>query len=228
MTKTLHITCVQIMLFIISFTLNTSGQDFRWGERGGSTQSAGDAQVETIYDMDVDKNGNVYVLSRVYKTDISVGGHTIQGYGNKDVLLSSFNCQGKFRWMKLFGNSIGDIGYDVCTDKTDGVYVVFDMMAYNDSGYIDSDSTIAANTTKTLYLVKYDTSGNLKWTRTPQPDTIPITSSSFTGSIDMGIDEQGDITWFCQLAPGEYGGTGGLVVNDTSDYILKYDRNGNF
>lgn len=215
-----------ITFYLMFTTIAAYSQSFRWGERGGSTQSASDAQVETIHDMAVDRNGNVYVLSRVYKTDISVGGQTIEGYGARDILLSSFDCYGNFRWLKLIGGSNSDYAYQVCTDMLDGVYVSFDMLAYNNVGNIDVDSVIPQNTVRRLYLVKYDTSGMYQWLRAPEPDTLTWFSES--GSIDMDVDNSGNITWLCQLSNGVYGGAGGFVVNDTSDYILKYDRNGNF
>src|SRR5690606_9880280 len=80
---------------------------------------------------------------------------------------------------------------------------------------------------KRLWLIKFDTSGTYKWLKTPEPDTLTWISEKVS-SIDMDIDDNGNISWLCQLSKGIYGGTGGFVVNDTSNYILKYDLNGNF
>lgn len=220
-----------LLLTVLLFTTasDSYSQSFRWGKRGGSSSSAGGSDWETVKDMAVDRNGNLYVLSRVYLKDINVDGQIQQGYGGKDVLLSSFNCNGQLRWTKLFGNSSSDEGYNIRTDKLDGVYLSLKIgVTQYDTGHVDNDVTII-NSTQTLYLVKYDTSGSFKWLRAPEPDTISTaTSYTYSGGIDMDVDDMGNVTWLCQLPSGIYGGMGGFIAHDTSNYILKYDKNGNF
>src|SRR5690606_15130784 len=171
MHRTLLIVSI-VFIYIALGAFAASAQSFRWGQRGGSKQSAGDAQVETIHDMAVDNRGNIYVLSRVYKQDITVGGQKTQGYGGKDVLLASFDCRGSFRWMKLIGGRNSEYACQVRTDRLDGVYLSFDLFAYNNVGNIEIDSVVPPNTIKRLYRVKDAASGIYQWTRTPEPDTL--------------------------------------------------------
>ena len=57
-------------------------------------------------DMATDPHGNVYVLSTVMQTALNVDGHSITGYGAQDILLTSFTCDGTYRWSKDLGGNM--------------------------------------------------------------------------------------------------------------------------
>ncbi len=203
-------------------------QEWQWGKRGGSISSDGLSEDDEIYDMGVDRNGNVYILSQVYPQQ-NIDGHLHYGLGYRDVSLASFDCNGNFRWSKILGTpNGGDYGFSLRTDNIDGVYLSMSVSANNDTFFIDSDSLIA-NPKQSLFLIKYDTSGSLKWALSPQPDTLSFYSLySFSYTIDMDVDDNGNIFWLANIPPGVYGGINGFVATDTLNCILKYNRNGYF
>ncbi len=229
-----------IPLFLILFipcTIPLHAQSWQWGKRGGSDGNFSVSPGEFVKDMATDRNGNIYVLANAGDiSGIDIAGQTKSGFSGYDVILASFRCNGTLRWVKIMGGRYSDGGFAVCTDKANGVYVSVGLMRNLDARpvYIDSDTAITDNKQKLLYLIKYDTSGNLKWVRSPQSDTVTATEQAIV--IDMSVDSIGNIYALCQLPGGEYGGTGGFVVTPTftsnghsyADCMLKYDRNGNF
>ncbi len=225
MKKTLHY--FLIFLFLFSFSVLSKAQSWQWGKRGGSGSQSMNNQWETVFDMTTDKGGNIYILSRVYQSSLNVDGHPVTGYGLDDLLLSSFSCDGTYRWSKIIGTTTnGDGGTAIKTDTLGGVYVSNYMFVHNYTAYIDVDTTINS-TYKTLFLIKFDTAGVYKWIRMPQADTVTAYAVTNTWPTDMDVDENGNVYWFCQLTPGAYAG-GAYVANAQGDYILKYNSQGTF
>lgn len=217
-----------LLVPLLLFLTNIYAQEWEWGKRGGSISSDGLSEDDEIYDMGVDRNGNVYILSQVYPQQ-NIDGHLHYGLGYRDVSLASFDCNGNFRWNKILGTpNGGDYGFSLRTDNIDGVYLSMSVIANNDTFFIDSDTSIA-KPKQSLFLIKYDTSGSLQWARSPQPDTLSFYSVySFSYTIDMDVDDNGNIFWLVNVPPGVYGGSNGFVTADTLNCILKYDRNGYF
>lgn len=210
-------------------------QSWQWGDRGGSPQSVSSSNWEEVKDMAVDVNGNVYILANVKSDNIDVGGQSISGRGDMDVCLASFRCNGTLRWVKIMGSqNYGDVPLTLRTDKLNGVYLsIYSPRTANKYPvYIGNDTVINSNDERSFYIIKYDTSGNFKWVRAPQPDTA--TANFLSGTIDMDVDSAGNIHALCQLSPGIFEGSFVAVSTYTfqgfpyQDCILKYDRDGNF
>ncbi len=212
--------------FISSFAQTPTWQ---WGRRGGSNASN---ENESIKDIATDPNGNVYILSQVRYTSggsatTDIAGNTIVGWGAQDVVLSSFTCNGVYRWSKVFGSSSVDIPFSLETDSLGGVYAtmrIFHGTAIGAQGefHVSSDSTIPSGLNKALLLVKYDTAGNYQWIRMPQD--VGYTGNQ-TDPLDMQVDGGGNIFWLNKLYTGAY--LNGLYnISSPKIGILKYDRNG--
>jgi hypothetical protein len=186
--------------------------------------------AEGTWDMAVDPNGNVYTLARVGDTALSVGGTNLNGYGKVDILLTSFTCDGVYRWSKVIGTNLdSDAAMAVKTDGAGAVYVCGMMTLLTSSGstggHISSDTTIG-NTAKTIFLVKWDTGGTYKWLRMPQPDTIShLSANNLSLLLDMDVDEGGNTYMLAYLTPGAYGGNA-YVVTSPGCNILKYSPTG--
>ncbi|MBS1583990.1 MAG: T9SS type A sorting domain-containing protein [Bacteroidetes bacterium] len=216
------LTCLS--LFFSTFIY---GQSWQWGISGGSSDVDINNFDETVTDMATDKGGNVYVLSKVLQSNLQVDGHPKTGFGDWDIMLSSFSCDGNYRWSKMIGADVGsDAGMAVKTDTLGGVYVTGYMFMGNLGyhGHIDTDTTIAT-TYKSMFLVKFDTAGIYKWLRLPQADTVTAQAFSITAPLDMDVDGTGNIFMFCQLQQGSYGG-GAFIAPVKGDYILKYNATG--
>src|ERR1035437_7963316 len=229
MSKKLFST-IGILLFF--FAANAQSPSWQWGKRGGSSISDGTGGAdEMVADMATDSHGNIYVLSSVQTgtgTGVNVDGHAITGWGVQDILLTSFKCDGTYRWSKDLGGTNQDYPVALKTDTLGGVYVMGELTTYFITVHLDVDSSWNTGTIcKEIFLAKYDSAGNYKWFRMPDPDTMSLAMSSAHCALDMDIDGGGNICLMCALPPGAYGG-GGYVATSTGVHILKYDRNGNF
>ncbi len=210
---------------LLATSLLTNAQTWQWGKRGGSAETGSGGPDETVVSMATDTKGNIYILSYVLQTSLNVDGHAVTGWGGQDMLLTSFKCDGTYRWSKDIGGNADDIPTAIKTDTLGGVYLVGYVFLNSSVGHISTDTTTAV-TNKTLLLVKYDTAGNFKWLRFPQPDTIGVGTLGHSYAYDLDVDGGGNSFILSELSPGAYGG-GAFVVPSQGEYILKYDKNGN-
>jgi len=192
---------------------------------------AGNPTDEFILDVTTDAKGNVYLLYTDEDSLLNADGHPLPGYGRDDILLSSFTCDGSYRWSKVIGTSKGfDRGVAVKTDAGGGVYVCGMMSSLaNSPGHIAGDTTIVSNGSgRNMFLAKWDTSGAFKWVRMPQPDTISrYNADTASLLIDMDVDAQQGCCLLAYLTPGTYGG-GSFVVTTKGMYVLRYGPVGQF
>lgn len=235
-------TIILTALYLFLTTGAAQSQSWQWGERGGSTDgTSGGGADEYASGITVDPNGNIYVLARsIGQTSLSIGSTSITKFhGAYDVIIASFTCSGQLRWYKVVGSRREDFSYAVRTDNIGGVYFSFCGILPSGTGtnelYFDTDTTVFINNTggtdrphKTMFLAKYDTSGNFQWVVAPQSDTITQSKTNRTGTIDLSVDNQGNIDWLCHLPQDLYGGAGGYSVTQTGNYILKYNSSGAF
>src|SRR5690606_4299392 len=109
--------------------------------------------------------------------------------------ISSFDCNGNFRWMKTWGSSTGAIGCSALkTDSLGGIYIAASVSSSNTgaNSYLDTDSTLE-RTYQKMSLVKYDTAGNFQWLRQPESSSLPVPPMSGTSVIfDMDVAPNGD------------------------------------
>lgn len=212
------------LLCLLYNTLSSAQQGWQWGKRGGSGGSeAGALADERVIDMATDHNGNVYVLSVNNPGLANVDGH--MGISVRDRLtIASWSCEGNFRWMKNIGGASSTNGRALGVDSAEGVYVYGQTTSNNPLGYtyFDTDTTFG-NTQKKIFLVKYDTSGNYKWLKMPQPDTASITNAS--RPLDMSVAPNGDIFCYSFLTPGNYAGNA-MIITAPGYYITKFNNSG--
>lgn len=208
-------------------------QGWQWGK-----------QVEiNTYDMAVDNHGNSYILWNVDR-DYDVDGHTIHPfkaiwYGGPSIAVTSFTCDGTYRWTKVIGaKQTSCAGVAIGTDTLGGVYAWCGINSDNtDTVFVDQD-TIVLPTRRRSLLVKFNSSGDFQWYRqlSPQEPASSQLSGGPAGLASMSVSVQGNVYLPCNLPPGTYGdgsfqATYPYVYDSVSGrckYILEYDRNGNF
>jgi hypothetical protein len=206
----------------------TYAQAWTWGARGGSTDLASltGGPYETVVDMTADNHGNLYVLSNVYNTSLTVGSRSLIGYGNEDLLVASYTCDGELRWVKDLGTAQNDQGYVIKADSMGGVYIAGALYTLGDTAHISTD-TLVYGTYQDFFIVKYDTSGNFQWLNLPQPDTMSYASLPASGISDMDVDRDGNSYVLMTLPPGSYEG-GAFTVATEGAYMLKLNNAGGF
>ena len=212
-------------------------QSWQWAKSGGSSDnsaSVGTGNEEDVYDMATDPHGNIYVLATVQQTGANVDGHTIPTWGDRDnVVLTSFRCDGTYRWSKVLGNNNGG-GQPVAlkTDPLGGIYIAMGLDNYS-AAHFDTDTTVPYSSHfRQFLLIKYDTAGHLKWFHWPESDTMtaPATWTFSPDLFDISTDEAGNVYMLCSLSPGA-NCDGAYIVPpsaNTAMVILKYNSSGAF
>lgn len=177
--------------------------------------------------IDVDASGNVYVSGNLYGTtdfDPSANTYTLTSAGNNDIFIAKYDALGNFIWAKRIGNSGIDYSYSMNVDSLGNVYTtgVF-------SGTVDFDPgigtyTIAANSSRTIFVSKLNSNGNFIWAKQICSTLIPaLTLDDFGNVLITGIcndttDLDPSIGVFKLGTNGSLGG----------QFVLKLDVNGNF
>ncbi|MBS1581522.1 MAG: T9SS type A sorting domain-containing protein [Bacteroidetes bacterium] len=215
------------LLVPILFLYASAGfaQSWSWALTGGGSADALFAGVgpDAVNDITTDAHGHVYVLSTLSGADAQVDGHPVPAE-NGEVVLSSFRCDGSFRWSRAFGTPLGaDHGRSIRTDAEGGVYVAA-WLAYNLGG-VGTDTTWSW-----LYLssfvMKFDSTGAFQWLRSPEPVTFAAMPQNYP--MDMDVDAEGNSYFLCDIKdPGTYG-DGAAVIDQPGVHIFTYDRNGVF
>lgn len=229
--------CIQLL----TITSTKAQLTWQWGVRGNDNGPNVSYHSDDVVDMATDPNGNVYTLTRVYEQG-DVNGIPVTGVQNsinviESMVVTSFNCDGNYRWHKIIGGTAeNNRGVAIKTDTLGGVYITGQILAYAfnpdqvllpDSLHIDTDSG-SAWTNKSLFIAKYDTAGDYQWLRMPQPDTVSTTTSiSLTGSVDMDVAPGGDVYVYSRLSPGLYE-DGAFEIMNNNYYVIHYNKDGDF
>jgi len=143
------------LLFTISILLSTfcivnaQTPSWQWGKRGGSADAGSGGPDETVVDMATDPHGNIYVLSYVLQTALNVDGHSVIGYGAQDILISSFKCDGTYRWAKDIGSNNDEFPVALKMDTLGGVYVTGALYCDAVADHISTDTSWSATSFKT-------------------------------------------------------------------------------
>ncbi len=123
--------------------------------------------LQSANDIAVDDEGNSYLL-----------GYTSRGFNGADVALAKFNASGSLIWARSFdgGNeNNSDLGKSLAIVKTGSVTHIYAACAISVSGYGNQSG-----------LLKYDTSGNLLWSKsiaTGYNTSVSCVSNDFSGNI---------------------------------------------
>ena len=227
-------------------TLVTQAQTWQWAKSGGSSATGQDNRNrEAIATIVTDSQGNVYTLSYLGGTDAVVNGvpRTTYNFGDddRDALICSYTCTGALRWTRVLGGWNSDKISNMGIDENDNIYIALkrvvglseipDTNTHFEPSVILPMSSEFENTHKeTIFLVKYNSNGDLIWYRTPQAPNLSYIEGWYSISYDLSVDAQGNSYWYCALYDGTYA-NGAYTVNSAingSNHILKYDADGNF
>lgn len=221
-----------LFLSLALFTTFISySQSWQWGRRAGSTWGLQFSNEEAPKGITSDQSGNVYIVSAVYPNTLpSVDTTHLPNYftSNADnILVHSYSCDGSYRWSKIIGTSSGSYSKSIQTDTLGGVYVLAKIFTNGTPIHV-SDDTSFVNGNNQLYVIKFDTAGQLQWIRSPLSDTISFLNAFYNANpIDMHVDKAGNVTLFTEMPPGNNLG-GALVLTTPEPYAIHYDRSGTF
>jgi hypothetical protein len=156
----------------------------------------------------VDNDGNVYVTGW---TDGNLDGNVNVGYN--DMFLTKFDSSGTRQWTREYGTpgpSSADLGLSVKADKTGYIYV---------SGFTCGDLNGVPNAggLSDGFLMRFDSSGNLQWTKllgSPGIDSGPA----------LAIDDSANV-YVAGWTTGQLDGNTSSGGRDI--FLASYDSSGN-
>ncbi|HRO42528.1 MAG TPA: T9SS type A sorting domain-containing protein [Flavipsychrobacter sp.] len=221
------ISCIVLLLFSLLESNIAAAQappPWRWVKRGGSMDLQ---SQDAVIDKATDRYGNVYILADNRRGLVNIDGHHSIGSNDK-ISLASWDCSGNFRWMKNYGGGGFATylkGLSLGTDSIGNVYVSgqISITMLTDTIYFDSDTLLTNATSQRFFVIKYNTTGNMKWL------DVPITTQSQSGVklFEMEIAPSGHIYHLAQLAPGTYHNNS-YSIQSSGYYVVQYDPNGLF
>ncbi len=137
-----------------------------------------------------DKAGNIYITG-FFSGNAMAGTFLLTGNNNPamtDAFLVKYNSNGTVLWAKQSksakGYSYGE-ALSVATDKMGNVFITGYFIDSISFGGITLRTSFTSNTVNDVFLVKYDSNGNVLWARQSEvPSAAPIISSGTSVATD--------------------------------------------
>ena len=234
-----------LTIISILFLTQSYGQSWLWGISGGSYTDIQN-ENESVTSIVTDTEGNIYILSHVGYSNLQIDGLPKEANystaNNSDLLLASFDCNGSYRWSRIIGSIDGEQIDRMLIDENNDIYLAGRMFK-NSNVYFRGENneiefTLPASSSfggidsnyQSLYLFKYNSSGDLLWVTTPHEEDVSILdANSYSKSIDFTLDEEGNVYWLCTLPTGTYADGGFSNTSENRQgYVLQYNSEGNF
>lgn len=135
--------------------------------------SVGDSGFDSVYDIEVDADGNMYVTGSFGGTDVDIDptGATmlLTSVGENDGFVAKYNAVGVCQWAVAIGGEFYDEGRGLVLDDQNNVYV----SGYFEGANVDFQpgaGTFTASSTdgsRDAFVVKYNSDGVCAWVRHP-------------------------------------------------------------
>jgi hypothetical protein len=165
------------------------------------TRQIGTTAEEWSYSTAVDGSGNAYITGHTHG---SLGGPNA---GIDDAFLVKYDALGNVVWTRQTGTSAWDEGTSVAVDVSGNAYI---------SGHTTGNLGGPNAGGWDAFLVKYDNSGNLLWTR-------QIGTSQNEESWSVAVDGSGN----AYITGWTAGSLGGPNAGSRDVFLAKYDASGN-
>lgn len=188
-----------------------------WAKSFGGTGNDNGNKLAT------DSSNNIYVIGEFASPSVSFGANALANTsaGTNDIFIVKYDSSGNVLWAKSAGGGGTDYGNDITAGPAGEIYIT----GYFYSGLIYFGGTPLGNTgSSDMYLVKYNSSGNVLWAR-----------SSTGANNDAGMGLCTDTAGYIYLTGNFYSptlyigstqlfNTGSSSTNDA--FIAKYDSSG--
>ena len=204
------------MLFI-SLQVFSQAPNWEWVKRAGGSLNDIGKSVAT------DQYGNTYLLGIFGGPQIIFGNDTLLSSGNGNVFLVKFDINGNVTWLKNAGGVYGNFPTAVASDNFGNVFVAG---IYSSSILIFGNDTLtnSYNGSSDVYLVKYDSAGNVSWAKTGGGDNSDQLNSLCTdlfGNVYItGIFDGDNMIFDTDTIINANYGAGDI-------FLVKYDSTGN-
>jgi hypothetical protein len=208
-----------ILLFFCTISL-ANAQQFNW-IKGGWPAGAGWTD-EPVKFISTDAHNNVYVAAKMGDNNIVADSfRALNGNGLSTELFASYRCDGLMRWAKII---YGDYQSDCAGTAYDGVNSIYYLGFIASSNKHIGNDTVFDEPFSYSILIRFDTSGKLKWLRNILPDTTGAYGSPGVNAVQ--VDKSGKVHVFVY----EYAGmpiSSTISVTRDGSYEIIYDSTGN-
>lgn len=120
----------------------------------------GSSEEDVIEDVDWTAEGGLLSIG-TYEASFSYSNpaHQFVNRGSSDVFLLKQNNEGLTEWVKTFGSTGDDLGYDITQDSIGNIYITG---SFSDSMYVANDTLISRGGTD-AFIIKLDSLGEYIW-----------------------------------------------------------------
>ena len=221
MKHTLRITCFCLFTFFSVNPATAQTVKWQWAQRAGGLGSGGGGVDDQATDIAVDNEGNTYVCGTIYDSFFaSFDTTSVPTYGEEDIFISKYNCEGELLWVKIGGNRQGgDYARSIAVDTIrKHLYVSGNIRSNNlDHFKFGNDTTIISGHND-FFLAQLDLQGSLNW--------LFIGNSRGAG-LDISLDSSGYIYAMFSVAGIPAGPFAPGYNLTTGLYLGKFDPSGN-
>ncbi len=172
--------------------------------------SSGNLMLNKTWGLEV--SGELNGIAVDSSENIFITGYTGLTYGEEagfDVLLFKVNSSGNLVLNKRWGVTDSDLGYGIALDASGNAFI---------TGYTGGDRTFEHN----VLLLKYDSSGNLLWSKTWEESNYSTVGYGY--GYGIALDASGNA--FVTGETGNFDPMTGEILN-FDPFLLKYDSSGN-
>ena len=165
---------------------------WQWAQRAGGLGSGGGGADDKAVDIAVDNEGNTYVCGTIYDSFFaSFDTISVDTYGDDDMFIAKYNCEGELQWVKTSGNRQSD-SKDWSAVEVDTVANYLYYLNYVNSDNIDNfyfaNDTIITDPYNSFSLMQMDFDGNINWWFIAGHDP-----NGASAGIDISLDSLGNI-----------------------------------
>jgi len=165
------------------------------------TTQIGTSDSDASYSVAVDASGNAYISGGTHG---DLGGPNA---GSCDAFLSKFDSSGNLLWTTQIGTSSDDVSQSTVVDASGNAYI---------SGWTKGDLGGPSAGDIDVFLSKFDSSGNVLWTR-------QIGTDAWDASYSVAVDASGNV----YISGETYGDLGEPNAGAADAFLSKFDSSGN-
>jgi len=188
----------------------------KYDENGNVVWAKGSSSVSSHgNDITTDTAGNVYIIGECYYFSLTFDTIVFPSNG---MFCVKFDTDGNAIWIK--GTETNASGSSINSDAQGNVYITGD---FGSKSIVFGSDTLTSNSSHSMYVVKYDSNGNIVWARGSDGGTYFGSSNSSIASDGFGNVYVAGTFHTTTMVFDTITLTN---MNNGSVYIVKYDVNG--
>lgn len=143
-------------IFLVKY--NSAGEVLWAQSFGGNTYDSGTGVA-------IDNSGNINLIGSFLSNSISFGVTSLTNFGGYDYFIVQFSSDGNLIWIRNAPGDGNDFAHDIDTDSEGNIFV-----SGNYAGtYITFEvTTLPGNEYDNIFILKYNSGGNIQWIHTAQ------------------------------------------------------------